>query len=293
MVKREGEGFQGFELKEASHGLGALFDAAERSAAAVRAAQAIPDDEDEPRALRFMLPAGWESEIVDLEPYQDRPYRQRGTATFDRVESFIEYVDVYKDSATLIYARNEWFVAILNGHTAAKPGWCDHLATFTLKETPEWAAWRSANAGWMKQEEFAEFLEDRLGEIAEPDGATLLEIATTLKAKTQVHFQSQIKLSNGQVQMRYEEEVDGIAGHKGDLAIPERLKLVVQPYDGEERARMEARFRWRIARNGEAVFRYELGGELHRVRSEILDLAAKRVAERTGVPVLFGEWRGW
>lgn len=263
--------------------LGALYDDALRTAAAVHGPTVVVEG----RAARVVTPEGWCDELLDLEPFQLAPFRKRGEVALDRVESFIAYVTSQVAGVTRVYARGEQFVAVLNDHDEQSPDWRDHRATYALRPTRSWQEWLRANGSWMMQTEFAEWLEDRIADIAEPDGATLMEIATTLRVRTAINFRSKVTLANGQVQMQYEEDIDGKAGPNGDIAIPERLNLVVVPYEGSASRPLEARFRWRVT-NGKATFSYWLGDREREVRESVLYEAARKIEDDTGLVVLYG-----
>lgn len=224
--------------------------------------------------------------ITDIEKYRAEPFRKRGLFRFDRASSFAFYVKMHGITDHIL-ATDTQFVAFLNGHTAENPGWHDHVASFALKPTPAWTAWMQQDSNWLNQQSFAEFLEDRLNEIAEPDGATLLEIATTLRVKNNINFQSKIQLANGSVRMAYEEDIEGKAGEHGDINIPEKLILVLQPYEGTNEQQIDARFRWRIDR-GSVRFRFSLGEAVERIRDQAMEDARVEIEGISGKTVLYG-----
>lgn len=259
--------------------------------AAVAATQAVAWDADAPdiSVLRSVIPEDYTEQITNLEQYAMAPRRKRGSIAVDRADSFIAYLNRHEDEATtrVIYARDGVFVGVMNDHAADAPGWGDHRVTFRLRSTPAWDAWTAANNTEQTQQEFAEFLEDRLGDIAEPAGATLMEIATTLRVKSSLNFQSQVRMSNGQVQLTYNEEIDGRAGVNGDLPIPEYLTLSISPFEGVEPMKLTARFRWRI-RDGKAKFHYTLGDVIVEVVEAALTEAATKIEKATSLTVLYG-----
>ena len=125
-------------------------------------------------------------------------------------------------------------------------GWRRHTATLQLKLSREWAEWAEIDGRLLKQDVFAQFIEDHLSTIAAPDGAVLLDICQTLEATTSTSFRQQAILANGQRQFRYEETVEAKAGTKGDLTIPGELTLVLRPFQGSEPVAITARFRFQI-----------------------------------------------
>ena len=125
------------------------------------------------------------------------------------------------------------FTAVLDYHCNAiagnKPGNCNHRATFTTQETPEWKIWKSANRKPMSQLEFATFIEDNLSlfvrpkETNYPVGAELLELVRTLHGHRSASFDSMLRLNNGAYSVNYQEYGRGSRHHrKGQHRIPDR-----------------------------------------------------------------------
>lgn len=102
----------------------------------------------------------------------------------------------------------------------------------------------------MTQEEFALFIEENVREIFEPNGAEMMQIAATLKAKNNVDFRSSTRLDNGEVQFMYTETIQGQAGVNGQLSIPEKFTLALSPFLKGTAYEIEARLRYRINPGG-------------------------------------------
>ncbi|WP_242908701.1 DUF2303 family protein [Actinomadura terrae] len=212
----------------------------------------------EPNLLEPGKVYGWMSptgrvHLVDLtgDQYRDRPRRKIGTFHVRDVESFGAYWDKHADTNYAeVYADpgDDKVVAVLDAHGSTVPGWCDHRLVFTLNRTVAWRTWTSCSGDLMGQTAFAELLEDRLGDIAEPDGAELLELAQTFTANTEVAFKSGALLANGSRELVYSESVEASGGRGGKkIAIPKRLVLMLAPYEGAEPVPVTARFRYRIS----------------------------------------------
>lgn len=129
-------------------------------------------------------------------------------------------------------------------------GWREHRTRLELRHSTEWADWVRVDGQMLDQVEFAEFIEDHLSTIGEPDGAQLLDICQTLQATTGTNFKQQNILANGQRAFRWEEHTEASAGQKGDLKIPGELKLVLRPFQGSEPRLITARFRFRPQHDG-------------------------------------------
>lgn len=210
----------------------------------------------------FAVPHGFRIETVDLEPFGARPARKRGKVTLHTGDAFAGYVNHHKISdATALYADVEArrIVAVLDDHISGdtSAGWGEHRAVLALRHTPEWKAWADRNGRLMSQVQFAEHVEDNILDIVEPAGADLLELAQTFQATTKVAFKSSQRLSSGEQQLTYVEEVDAKAGAKGDIVIPAEFVLALAPFEGCDTYRVTARLRYRI-NGGELAIGYVL-----------------------------------
>jgi uncharacterized protein YfdQ (DUF2303 family) len=182
------------------------------------------------------------------------PVWRRGAVTFYEALSFARFVNRFKNETTVVFADAlaRTFTAILDYHPGGEEQsaaqWDLFRATLPLKHTPSWATWAAANKKPMDQAEFAQFLEDQIPDIATPAGATLVEIARTLEAKTDVQFESHIRADNGAHRFQYLENVSAnSAGTSGRIDIPQDFTLVLQPFEGSKTYAVQARFRYRIS----------------------------------------------
>lgn len=196
-----------------------------------------------------IIPA--ECKLESTEYLNQFPFRKRGTfALFDAI-SFCAYVNKEKTGGTAIYGRFSppKFTAIINGHYELTPGWGDHRAGFDCPLSKEWKTWESMDASARTQKQFAEFIEDNLPDIIsqgdnEPTGAQMLEVASTLSAKTNVDFASAIRLQNGNVEFKFEEKTE--AKTRGGFTIPEKFYIGIPVFERGQVYRIEARLRFRI-----------------------------------------------
>ncbi|PAW75146.1 MAG: hypothetical protein B9S38_02350 [Verrucomicrobiia bacterium Tous-C4TDCM] len=248
--------------------------------------------------------------ITRLEGLLDRPLRKRGTGTFETAESFIAYVLKHKETGTEIVGdANEQrgsFSALLDYHKPNTDGviaasWTEHRATLNLTPTPEWTRWIGKNRTSLDQRAFAEFLEDNVADVIVPAAGAvtlnsanevfptqqqLLSIAATLQVKTDVAFDSRIKLQNGQQQLTYVEKMEGGHGENGTLPIPERFALAVAPFRGTPKYQVLCRLRYRAA-GGKATFSYEIERPQKIVESAFNDIRSL-ISEKTGILPLVG-----
>lgn len=243
------------------------------------------DEESEPFVI---VPDGYR--VENLEHTLANPARLSGTTKVRDAAAFAMVVNADKSEATRLYRTVEppQFVAVFNDHSSSgRPGWGDHRAVYDCPKSPEWKAWTGKHKAPMKQSEFAQFIEDNLPDIIDPDGATMLEIAKRLTAKKKVNFTSGLRLDNGEIQFQYEEEIEGRAGPKGQFTVPQTFTLGVSVFENGPRYRVTARFRYRIADGGELVLWYDLE-RAHKIIEDAVDELRLQIENETGLKSING-----
>lgn len=189
------------------------------------------------------------------------PKRKQGTVQLGEISSFNVFVaDQGAAANTYIYADPDarTLTAVLNDQAKAADvaGWRDFRAVYTAALSREFATWIANNKKPMEQEEFAIYLEDNIADVCEPSGDTLLQVALSLQAKTEVQFSSHKRLDNGQVQLTYNEVTDARAG-AGMIEIPREFSIGVRLFKNGEGYKLRARLKYRLAA-GKVKFWYEL-----------------------------------
>jgi uncharacterized protein YfdQ (DUF2303 family) len=210
-----------------------------------------------------VIPA--DMKCVDLSGYTynqnaPTPNRTIGTAKVLDALSFIEYWKLFHSATSRVFAdeTKSQIVAVLDYHAADSPHWGQHRIDFTLRHSEEWKTWTAHDGNGKKtnQMDFSEFLETNAPDIVQPDAATMLEVARSLYAKTEVDFGSAIRIANGSVQFKFTEAVKGTYG-SGNVEVPESFVIRVPVYIGCERVEVTARLRYRI-NGGKLTFWYDL-----------------------------------
>ena len=196
-----------------------------------------------------------------LERAGEYPKRKTGTVHLGDLSSFNVYVaDQGEPYETYIYADPEarTLTAVLNEHDRGDDhaGWRDFRAVYKAELSREFTTWLQLNKKPMEQEDFAIFLEDNIADVVEPSGETLLQVALTLQAKTEVNFSSHKRLDNGQVQFAYSETVDARAG-TGMIEIPREFTIGLRLFKNGDGYKIRARLKYRLG-GGKLKFWYEL-----------------------------------
>lgn len=248
----------------------------------------------------YAFPTAGGPELVDLDTdeYTKRlpiPQRKTGATTVETVASFSSYYAKHsdEDSETYVNVDRRIITAVLNAHSQETPRWGDHRLHLQLKCTRSWTEWTANDRKWLPQREFAEFIEEHLGDIREPAAAEMLEMAQNFQAKTTVKFASGTRLSSGEMTLNWEETTDATAGAKGHIKIPSTFKIavkclelpVVEGWDPVVYG-LDARFRYRIER-GQLAVSYLLDDSAAVLRDAVLAVV-EQVEDGLGIEVLRG-----
>ena len=194
--------------------------------------------------------ADGEIRVFDTDGYAFEPRRNTSAPVLRDAASLIEYVQHATDSdpdnvagleayADLDHHR---YVVIFDGWS----GWRGHRATLQLVNSPEWLDWLRISGRFMGQVAFAEFLEDHISSIADPDGADLLALVNTLVGTSKVSWTGGENTSTGSRRLGYAETVEAKGGRKGDIEVPATLTLALRPFMGSDRFSVKATIRYRM-----------------------------------------------
>jgi uncharacterized protein YfdQ (DUF2303 family) len=272
-------------------------DLAERATLAENSVETIELDNGRSllRLLRGDGNGGVQERLLDVDDYGAQPRWKTGTVKPLTVPSLIGYVRKHMEDGTEVWVVPDQgrFEAVIDDHqpgaegaSADLAGWGDHRAICQLQQTRDWKHWLSLDGRLSNQLAFAEHLEAGLHNIVEPAAADLLEVAQTLHGSRNVAWKSGARLSDGQVQLRYEEELQGRAGAAGQLEIPQTFTLALAPFEGTEAVRLAASLRWRL-NDGQV----QLGYRLQRpdvVLREAVDTLIDQVESSLEINVLLG-----
>lgn len=220
------------------------------------------------------------------------PPRRTGIVTLHEVMSFISHVTRFalKDQTTVWADARDFSVQAVFDDDPAGPdlkaaGWRAHRAKYTCPRSPEWLAWTGADGKDFKQEAFAQFLEDRLEEIAGKDGypraAELLEMARNLTINVTGKFKKSIDPTSGTGTLICENEHGA-----GSTRIPRAFVLGLRVFEGGPPYEVEARIRF-VMREGTPIFSFNLHRRAEIERDAFNDVRST-IARGTGLPIFAG-----
>lgn len=259
---------------------------------------------------------GWEP--FDVKPlvdkYRTAPERRAGTATTLTLSSFISLVNRHKDASSAVFAdflsAAPSLTAVIDYHTHIPPDendasnfprFCQHRVRYAFPISDEWKAWTAKSGDWMDQGSFAQWLEDRLPDMANPnEGETELFSAvmlTTVGAPNQIMglsrnliinvesaVASAITLQTGESSVAFTEVHKD--GQGQPVKVPGGFVLSIPLFDGGEPRRVPVRLRYR-KQGAKIVWQFSLWRAKDVVRSA-LDGDFETVGTETGLPVYHG-----
>jgi uncharacterized protein YfdQ (DUF2303 family) len=199
--------------------------------------------------------------------------RKAGTIVAENLESLVNYIQRFATSDSAIFATGTAnnITAILDWHDDDKEceagGMARHQIILPLKFSDQWNAWARINGQTIGQKQLAEFIEEYLGDITEPDAAAVLETVLTLQGKKSVNYKNAIRLTNGDTTLSWEETTEAKAGRGGELKVPSELKITIPVYAGCEDCttfKIRTMFRYNIA-DGNLTFQLKMLG-IERIR---------------------------
>jgi uncharacterized protein YfdQ (DUF2303 family) len=240
------------------------------------------------RIYAFHTSAGVKTVDLTGPEHTGTPPRKSGVTTVRDAVSWLAYYGKHHDDSSEVYSDSERLTvtAVLDAHSADEASWQGHRLTLALRTTDAWKQWIALDGKLMGQEQFAEFIEDHLPDLLEPNSATMLEIAQSIQGVAKAEFQSGTRLSSGERKLAYVETINAKAGQKGELVIPEQFIVGLVPFEGSDGYRLTARLRYRI-NGGPIQLGYKLERPADTLRTAFGDVV-KDIAEQISEPVMNG-----
>lgn len=255
---------------------------------------ARPQKTDLQDAMPFVIvPEGHKIEFIDHINHE--PQRMIGNIPLRDATSFITLFNRQKRGCSLIYASLDpaGFIAVIDdllSHENALDieGSIDNYRDFRLEfkcpASREWKTWTGIDGKHLSQLTLAEFIEDNLPDIIEPDGATMLDTCLEFEASETGAFVSKQRLQCGDHELVWKKET--AQGDSGKVKLPERIKIKIPIFENGAEFELEARLRFRIP-NGRLELWFELVRP-HKVLETAFHEVWERIAKETGATILLG-----
>jgi uncharacterized protein YfdQ (DUF2303 family) len=263
----------------------------------------------------LVVPQG--REVQSLKEIQDEyrlhPERRRGNIVTTSLDSFSAAVNRYKDKDTsVLFALmngigNASLLAVLDYHppgpknTDARHG--EHRVSYAFPVSDEWKAWTAKAGRFISQEEFADFLEERIPDVCDPaeagpnakklaaqlgiDLATpgvLLQLSRSLHIRVGQRVVSHHNLSTGEAQIAFEEKHESAEG--GPLKIPGGFVIGIPPFKQDVPYHLPVRLRYRVV-EGKVTWMFAVQ-RIDAAWEDAVKRACNKVQTDTALPLMFG-----
>lgn len=234
-----------------------------------------------------VVPEGYE--VKNMEKFLETPSRPRGTIVAETPEAFVAYYERFStQEASMAFARSSDFriEGVIDWHRPGQAaGFGEHRVRYEAPRSDEWTIWTGKNGpdNAMSQDQFALHIENNVKDIVEPAGADMLEVSRQLEVKKKVDFASATRLSDGQREFTYNEEVQG-STRRGQLKVPSEFKLGIPVFVGGEAYEVIARLRYRIA-SGQLALWYDLLNP-HEIERDAFELIVDQIDKGVKTDVL-------
>ncbi|MFO1156643.1 MAG: DUF2303 family protein [Rhodospirillales bacterium] len=266
-----------------------------------------------------VVPSGLRLESLKryADEYAAAPDRRRGTANIDDLDSFVALVNRFKDGDSVIFADRDAakpsLTAVLNYDHAGgngAPRFGDHRIVYAFPLAEAWCAWGERDGKKLGQGDFAEWLENRIGDIMPPptsadladgrfpglaafageatgawaDVRRLVELARGLTVNVASRLKESRNLQTGEASLVFEAEHQDAQG--APLKVPSLFLLGLPVFDQGPAYRIAARLRYRVAGQALAWF-YQLWRPELAFRHAIHE-ACRRAGDETALPLFYG-----
>lgn len=213
------------------------------------------------------LPEGYS--VHDAEKFFPQPRRTTASYSFRDTKSLATYLNRFATDATILFSKpgSCKITAQVDHDTPEQASHRSHSATFAAQWDDRYSAWRQIHDKLMSQTEAGLFLEERAMDITEPDAASVMDIVMTFDAVKKVSFRQSTRLHSGQRQFTYVEDDEQT---KGNITLPERLRLRLPIFEGQEPDMVDVLVRYRID-DGKLRFAFKIHN-----RNELENVAFER-----------------
>lgn len=200
--------------------------------------------------------------FLDTEKLLPAPLANKGTTTLDRVESFVDFVNLMKSDPARLFITCDGrgfpsFAALFDPATKDDTSWQRHRATFDASMSKQLLAWVERDVMMGEPAKFADFLERRRSDIIHPDPATLLDMIRDLRGSASVDFSEVTDAKTGAKSVAYAERIKVEAGDKS-LELPAMFRIAIPIYE-RQAVRIPVNCHLRLeVKEGKFKLRYEL-----------------------------------
>ncbi len=225
------------------------------------------------------------ADVMRMEDALPNPVRIKTHRAFEEPDSFVAYVKDFKDGNTRLYGDPDAFhiSAVFDDDQRGDPKWGDHRAQLQLKLSPEWNQWMEACKESLLQRDLADFFDEHLEQIAEPDASELLSDIRSVHVSSNSKFAS-AQMEGGDIAFTYNTETTaGATTSRGK--VPSRLTLLIAPFRSWEPVQMTVTLTFHFSKEKELMFVLRAHKSDQLVNASFNDVR-NHIQAAAGLPVL-------
>lgn len=249
-----------------------------------------------------------ESVKTFLDEYRECPERRVGTAKLTSLRSFIDHVNRFKDSGSVVFVNDSekpHLLAVLDYHligAGGLPRFCAHKTSYSFPISVEWQEWEKASrSNGMSQQDFGLFLEERGLDIVEPETGTPIVADLVKRGVSFGTPQTMIELGRGltvHVNQTCSNEIDSATGEcrltwidehqapKGQSRVPGAFMVAIPVFHLGTIYRLPVRLNYRL--EGEKIRWWLKVVHPELALQNAIEEAVGLVATETELPIFFG-----
>lgn len=249
------------------------------------------------------------SDLVD--GIRVRPFRRQGLSRVNSETSLVKFLQRYKGPHSTLWAtltpRESFLRAIINDHQQGhdgEPEFADFGAHYEMTASKEWIDWTSNANKPMSQSDFAEFIEERLPDLAkdptsprvlevfdrqETEAAppsTLLQVSRGLRVNVSSEVVTAKNLSSGETEVAFKEEHATSDRSGNRIRVPNAFLLKIPAFDFAPPVEVAGFLRYSV-QGGKVSWLYRLFRP-HLAREESFMALCQEIATQADVPLFYG-----
>lgn len=243
-----------------------------------------------------------------IDDERTTPETLKGSTTLHNCQSFIDFVNRYKDNTSAIFYNQDKqkVTCIFDCATKNNTSFEQHKADYAFPFSDELKEWKEHNGDVMTQIDFAFFIEKNVLDLADPDKTAESEALKEIRLRIGGHFAAvskMVELSRGisihsdeRATVKYdpntgESTVDFSSEHTDatgeKVKVPNMFLIVIPILKGGKSYQLPCRLRHRL-KNGQIIWWYEVI-DLDKAIAAAIDEELNKIKEDIALPVFYGD----
>ena len=258
----------------------------------------------------FIAPGGMSVAHVKrfIDDERTTPETLKGSTTLHNCQSFIDFVNRYKDDTSAIFYNQDKqkVTCIFDCATKNNTSFEQHKADYAFPFSDELKEWKEHNGDVMTQIDFAFFIEKNVLDLADPDKTAESEALKEIRLRIGGHFAAvskMVELSRGisihsdeRATVKYdpntgESTVDFSSEHTDatgeKVKVPNMFLIVIPILKGGKSYQLPCRLRHRL-KNGQIIWWYEVI-DLDKAIAAAIDEELNKIKEDIALLVFYGD----